>query len=210
MYGDRIGRPLFEVHENARRLPRCFPERDVECRTQVRLERIGVRVFLPGGLDALHHRRLLALLEQERGLVPRLFQKMDVPLEPLRKRLEGEIERRPRVSGPGAEPGKTHITQRLQRLILSAQEEAQRLRDEYVSVEHLVLAFLAEGTKTAAGRTLSEFQVTPDRFLGALEDVRGLFSELESGDPIRLADRTGYSLPRALTQFRELLVWTSQ
>ena len=43
-----------------------------------------------------------------------------------------------------------------------------------------------------------------------LEDVRGLFSELESGDPIRLADRTGYSLPRALTQFRELLVWTSQ
>ena len=60
---------------------------------------------------------LLALLEQERGLVPRLFQKMDVPLEPLRKRLEGEIERRPRVSGPGAKPGKVHITQRLQRLI---------------------------------------------------------------------------------------------
>ena len=43
-----------------------------------------------------------------------------------------------------------------------------------------------------------------------LENVRGLFEELESGDPIRLADRTGYTLPRALTQFRELLVWTSQ
>ena len=43
-----------------------------------------------------------------------------------------------------------------------------------------------------------------------LESIRGLFSELESGDPIRLADRTGYSLPRALTQFREVLVWASQ
>jgi ATP-dependent Clp protease ATP-binding subunit ClpB len=122
-------------------------------------------------VDAEH--LLLALLEQQGGLVPRLFQKMDVPVEPLRKGLEDEIERQPRVSGPGSEPGKVHITQRLHRLVLLAQEEAKRLRDEYVSVEHLLLVFLLEGTKTTAGRLLSEFQVTPDRFLSALEDVRG-------------------------------------
>ena len=116
---------------------------------------------------------LLALLEQERGLVPRLFQKMDVPIEPLRKGLSAEIARQPKVSGPGAEPGKVHITPRLQRLILSAQDEAKRLKDEYVSVEHLLLVFLNEGTHTTAGLVLSEFNVTPDRFLQALEAVRG-------------------------------------
>jgi ATP-dependent Clp protease ATP-binding subunit ClpB len=116
---------------------------------------------------------LLALLEQEGGLVPRLFQKMDVPVEPVRKGLESEIERRPRVSGPGAEPDKVYVTQRLQRLVLQAQEEATRLKDEYVSVEHLLQVFLQEGTSTAAGRLLAEFNVTPERFLKALTDVRG-------------------------------------
>jgi ATP-dependent Clp protease ATP-binding subunit ClpB len=116
---------------------------------------------------------LLALLEQEAGMVGRLFQKMDVPVEPLRKRLASEIERRPRVSGGGGEADKFYVTQRLQQLIVKAQEQAKRLKDEYVSVEHLLLAFLEEGTTTATGRLLNEFQVQPDRFLKALTDVRG-------------------------------------
>src|SRR6058998_2242754 len=86
----------------------------------------------------------LALLEQEEGLLPRLLHKMDVDVEGLRGALRSQIERRPRVSGPGAEPGKVYVTQRLQQVFVRAEDEANRLKDEYVSVEHLVLGLLDE------------------------------------------------------------------
>jgi ATP-dependent Clp protease ATP-binding subunit ClpB len=125
---------------------------------------------------------LLALLAQEGGLVPRLFQKMDVPLDAFRQRLEEAVDRRPRVSGPGAEPGKIYLTQRLSRLLSLAEREAQAFKDDYVSVEHLVLPFLAEGTVSAAGKLLHEFQVTRERFLAALGQVRGT-QRVTSPDP---------------------------
>ena len=116
---------------------------------------------------------LLALLEQEGGLVPRLFEKMDVPADVLRSKLDEALQHKPRVSGQGAEPGKVYVTQRLSKLIVRAEEEARRLRDEYVSVEHIVLAFLEEGSTTAAGRLLADFNASRDRFLNALTEVRG-------------------------------------
>jgi ATP-dependent Clp protease ATP-binding subunit ClpB len=116
---------------------------------------------------------LLALLEQPDGLVPRILQRMEVPVEQLKDRLEAELDRRPRVSGPGVEPGKIYLTQRLSRLLVKAQEEADRLKDEYVSVEHLLLAFLEEGNSTPAGRILREFGITRDLLLKVLTDVRG-------------------------------------
>ena len=116
---------------------------------------------------------LLALLEQDGGLAARLLQRMEVPLDAFRKQLEDELERRPKVSGPGAEPGKIYISQRLQRLLSSAQDAARQLKDEYVSVEHLLVAFLEEGRSTAAGRVLGEFNVDSKRFLQALSEVRG-------------------------------------
>ncbi len=116
---------------------------------------------------------LLALLEQADGLAPRLFARMDVPVEALRGELERALAARPRVSGGGAESGKIYVTDRLQRLLITAEEHARRLKDEYVSVEHLLLAFLEEGTGTAAGRALADLQVDKDRFLAALTAVRG-------------------------------------
>jgi ATP-dependent Clp protease ATP-binding subunit ClpB len=116
---------------------------------------------------------LMALLEQSEGLVPRLFRKMEAPVDAVRKRLEEELEKKPRVSGPGVEPGKVYITQRLNKLLVKAQEEAQRLRDEYVSVEHILLAFLDEGSSTPAGRVLQEFRVSKDAVLQALTSIRG-------------------------------------
>jgi|CXWL01.1.fsa_nt_gi ATP-dependent Clp protease ATP-binding subunit ClpB len=116
---------------------------------------------------------LLALLEQAEGLVPRLFTKMDVPVPPLVAEIEAELAKRPKVSGPGAEAGKIYVTDRLQTLLADAEAEAKRLKDEYVSVEHLVLAFLGEGSKTAAGRSLARFGVTQERFLTTLTSVRG-------------------------------------
>ena len=94
---------------------------------------------------------LLALLRQEGGLVARLFQKMDVSVDALDKRVAQTLETRPRVSGPGAELGKVQFTQRLQRLIAAAEDSAKGLNDEYVSVEHFMISMLEEGSRTDAG-----------------------------------------------------------
>ncbi len=127
--------------------------------------------FGHGEVDGEH--LLMALLEQPDGLATRLFRKMDIPVEMMRERLEEELNRKPRVSGPGVEPGKVYITNRLNRLLTDAQEQARRLKDEYVSVEHILLSFLQEGTSTAAGQTLQQFGVTRDSLLGTLTSVRG-------------------------------------
>src|SRR6266568_4819695 len=125
---------------------------------------------------------LLALLEQQDGLLPRLLTRMDVPVTALKSALEQALERRPRVSGPGVEPGKIYVTQRLQKLFVQAEDEAKRLKDEYISVEHLTLALIDEGTASVAGRLLQQFHVTRDNFLAALTAVRG-HQRVTSADP---------------------------
>ncbi|MGW1090723.1 ATP-dependent chaperone ClpB, partial [Streptomyces sp. NPDC002596] len=87
--------------------------------------------------------------------------------------VEADLAKRPRTTGPGAAPGQVMVTQRLARLLDTAEQEAKRLKDEYVSTEHLVLALVDEGPATAAGRRLAEQGVTKDTFLGALTQVRG-------------------------------------
>ena len=116
---------------------------------------------------------LLALLDQPDGLVPRLLETAGGDTGRLRAELEADLGRRPRVSGPGAAPGQVAVTQRLGRLLDAAEQEAKRLKDEYVSVEHLVIALLAEGQQSAAGRLLASAGVTRDGFLQALAGVRG-------------------------------------
>src|SRR3954468_18855020 len=78
---------------------------------------------------------LLALLEDPEGLVPRLFIRLDVDAEALRGDLERQLESRPRVSGAGADSGEVRVTRNLSVLLDAAEREAQRLKDEYVSVE---------------------------------------------------------------------------
>jgi ATP-dependent Clp protease ATP-binding subunit ClpB len=116
---------------------------------------------------------LLALLDQPDGLVPRLATQAGADADRLRAELESELSRRPRVSGPGASPGQVFMTQRLARLLDAADSEAKRLKDEYVSVEHLVLALIAEGSATAAGRLLAAHGLTRDTFLNVLIEIRG-------------------------------------
>ncbi|MFF4242331.1 ATP-dependent chaperone ClpB [Actinomadura geliboluensis] len=116
---------------------------------------------------------LLALLDQAGGLVPRLLTEAKADPARLREALEAELGRRPSVSGPGTEPGKVLVTQRLSRLLDTAQQEAERLKDDYVSVEHLVMALLEEGSATAAGRLLERQGITRDSFLEALTRIRG-------------------------------------
>jgi ATP-dependent Clp protease ATP-binding subunit ClpB len=116
---------------------------------------------------------LAALIDQPEGLVPRLLAAADVDVAALRADLQRELDRRPKVSGPGATPGQVSITQRLAKVLDTAEREAKRLKDDYISVEHLVMALAEEGTSTAAGRILASHGVTRDSFLAALTRVRG-------------------------------------
>ena len=116
---------------------------------------------------------LVALVAQDDGLVPRMLVRMQVNTDALKSELEKELVRLPKVSGPGVEQDKIYVTQRFQKLFLSAQSEAERLKDEYVSVEHLLLALIGEGDKTPAGRILKQFNITRDNFLSILTQIRG-------------------------------------
>src|SRR3979409_2619881 len=91
----------------------------------------------------------------------------------LRSALEGSLESRPRVSGPGAGDGQVGITRALAQLLDAAEQAAGRLKDEYVSVEHILLAMLASGDATVAGRLLREQGAQRDALLEVLTQVRG-------------------------------------
>ena len=73
---------------------------------------------------------LLALLEQADGLVPRLFNKMDVPVENLKAEVEAELQKRPSISGPGTEAGKIYVTQRLNRVLIKADAQGRGFLDK--------------------------------------------------------------------------------
>ena len=120
-----------------------------------------------GEVDGEH--LLLALLEQEKGVLPRIVRRID-RADGLCPVLGRSLDRRPRVSGKGVE---IYATCRLQDVLRQAEEEADSLKDEYVSAEHCALAFIAESEGTDAGRALSEAGITRDRFLQALAEVRG-------------------------------------
>ncbi|GHV40597.1 chaperone protein ClpB [Synergistales bacterium] len=125
---------------------------------------------------------LTALLRDGGGLVPRLLQKMEMDPNTLLQLVTDEISHKPKVTGGGVEAGKVYVTQRLSALLVKAEERAKGLRDEYVSVEHLFLTMLDEGTGTNLGKILNRLGVTPERFLKALTEVRGS-QRVESADP---------------------------
>src|SRR5512134_2577509 len=139
-------------------------------KSQEALQSAQTKALRYGHQEADGEHLLLALLEQPEGLVPRLLARMEAPTETLKAEVERELSRRPRVSGPGVEAGKIYLTQRLQQILLCAEDEAKRMKDEYVSVEHLVLAMIDDG---ALGRLLAGFNVTRDAFLATLTAVRG-------------------------------------
>ena len=122
---------------------------------------------------------LLALCEQEGGLIPRLFERLQRPADVVVSELRRELQKRPSVTGPGASgagPGQVSITNELQQVFVEAETEAGKLKDEYVSVEHLLLAILKPGgpaARSAAHRILAMLGITRDSFLKALTDVRG-------------------------------------
>ena len=114
---------------------------------------------------------MLAMLDQDRGLTPIVLGKMGVPAEPLRAKMRSEVERLPKVTGPSGATDNQYASGRLTKTIATAEDEAKALKDEYVSVEHLLLAMLPD--RGAVGTALKDLGLTKSRVLSALQEVRG-------------------------------------
>jgi ATP-dependent Clp protease ATP-binding subunit ClpB len=141
-------------------------------KTQEALHDAQTKALRHGHTEVDVEHLLLALLEQPEGLIPRLLEGLGVDAAGLRAAVEAELERRPSVSGSGAS-GEARMSRNLGLLLDSAGREAERLKDEYVSVEHLLLAMLAGEKESAARRLLEERGVSRDTVLEALTAVRG-------------------------------------
>ena len=122
-------------------------------------------------IDALH--LMLALAQQEQGLVPRLVERAGYDTRAYQRALEDELAKLPRVSGPGAQPGQISVTQRVNEVLVNAHELANSMKDEYVSVEHLFLTLLGEPPSTPLGKVNKQFGLSKEKILGVLSDVRG-------------------------------------
>ena len=114
---------------------------------------------------------LLALLEQGGGLAASVLTKASDDLEGLTFRIKQEIERLPKVTGPSGGPDQIYVTSRLNRLLVLAEDEAKKLKDDYLSVEHLLLAMTADNG--AVGRIFKEQGLTREKILDVLKEIRG-------------------------------------
>ena len=142
---------------------------------------------------------LLALIQQDGGLIPSILARMDVDTHRLAEDLEAELQKRPAVRGSGVEADKIAITQRLQQLLVNADQEAKRLKDEYVSVEHLVLGMFDNNVGGAARSILEKHNINRDVFLALLTKVRGN-QRVQSANPeatYEALDRYGRDLVAA-------------
>ena len=115
---------------------------------------------------------LSALLEQEGGLIPQLFEKMGVSVDNVQIQLKNAIDNLPAVTGSGRKVDEVYVSQDVDRALREAEKEAARMKDDFVSVEHLVLG-LFDAMGKELQNVLKPFSVTKDAFLAALMKVRG-------------------------------------
>ncbi|MSR23468.1 MAG: ATP-dependent chaperone ClpB [Nitrospiraceae bacterium] len=117
------------------------------------------------GIDAEH--LLLALLEQSDGVTAPLLERAGVTATAVQNAAEQALAKLPQVQGSGAAPGQIHVANRLSRILTQAEQEMQTLKDEYLSVEHVLLAMIEEGG------IFRKLGLTRNKLLPALQQVRG-------------------------------------
>jgi len=122
------------------------------------------------GIDAAH--LFAVLLEEADGIAAGCLAAAGIAPSAVRERIDQELNAIPQVSGPGMEAQQVYFTQRLVRLLTQAEDEAKALKDEYVSVEHLLLAMLAD-ERGQVGQLLRSLGLTRERLLAAIRKIRG-------------------------------------
>ncbi|MBN2331929.1 MAG: ATP-dependent chaperone ClpB [Deltaproteobacteria bacterium] len=144
---------------------------------------------------------LLALLQQEQGLIPRIIEKIGLVPDTIGREIEKRLAAFPSVTGTGASAGSIYITTRLNKLFLGAQDEASRLKDEYISVEHLLLSLLNDTADPLAAMFVG-YGVTRDKVLQVLSEVRGA-QRVTSQNPeetYQALEKYGVDLTRSASQ----------
>ncbi len=126
------------------------------------------------GIDVEH--LLLAFVEQEGGLASSLLEQAGLSVPSVRQAVEQALAKLPQVQGAGASPGQLHVTSRLSQVLAKAEDEQHTLKDDYLSVEHVVLAMVQEEG------VFKKLGLTKERLLGALQQVRGS-QRVTSQDP---------------------------
>ncbi len=114
----------------------------------------------------------LCLMEQEDSLILSILEKAGIPPEKIRNHLTAALAKKPTVTGNGVEQGRLYITAKLQKLFVSAEEFAKKYSDEYLSVEHLLLAAV-NSNDSEMRRLLQTFGIQPDKVLHAIKEIRG-------------------------------------
>ena len=115
----------------------------------------------------------LALIRQEQGIVPRILEQMGVQTAALAVAVEEKLRKRPSVSGGGMDPNRISITQRLAKVLGDAENESRRMKDEYVSVDHLFAALAENAPGTPLGEVFKEYNISRASFGQAMESLRG-------------------------------------
>jgi ATP-dependent Clp protease ATP-binding subunit ClpB len=115
---------------------------------------------------------LSALLTQENGIVPGLLEKVNITANAVQLAVDRELDRLPKVSG-SVDTSKVYVTQAVNEVLTRAEDEAKSLKDEFVSVEHLLLGLLEVGKPDALKKLFRSFGVDRGKILGALKDLRG-------------------------------------
>ena len=122
-------------------------------------------------VDSLH--LLIALLEQEDGLVPALIARTGASPKAILRELVRDVDNKPSVSGPGFNHERLTASRNLLKTLMKAEEIATEMKDEYVSVEHILLALLDNETDSPSGRILARNGITREGILDAMFSVRG-------------------------------------
>jgi len=126
------------------------------------------------GIDVEH--LLLAFVEQDGGLASSLLEQAGLSVPSVRQAVEQALAKLPQVQGAGASPGQLHIASRLNQVMVKAEDEQRALKDDYLSVEHVILAMVQEGG------VFKKLGLTKERLLAALQQVRGS-QRVTSQDP---------------------------
>jgi len=144
---------------------------------------------------------LLALIEQPQGVITQILEQLKVDIETLSDRIDQQLRASPKANIYGGGAGQIFITPRVKRVVDMANEEANRLDDEFISTEHIFLAVLSE-RNTAISRLLNEVGITKERVQEAIKDIRG-------GQ--RVTDRRAESRYRTLEKYsRDLTTYAKE
>ncbi len=121
-------------------------------------------------IDELH--LFLSLMNQEDSLISAILEKSGLQVDQVKLSISRELAKKPQVSGSGVEQGKLYITAKLQRLLVNAEEFASKFLDEYISVEHILLASV-HANDSDMKKIIQKFGITPEMILKIIKEIRG-------------------------------------